>query len=118
MGESDILLIILVGCAAIYAFGVYISKRAVTRWPYFAIVFGGGALVSVLSSTDAALAHSLAFNAFIIFAHGWAVGGRCTDASISKLHSLWAWIPIVYLGLLIPASKVKNDQGLRPNDFK
>ena len=118
MNESDILLLFFAACAAIYAFGVYISKSALTRWPYFIITAGGGALSGALSSTDVALAFSLAFSALVIFAHGWAVGGRCIDANISKLHSLWAWIPIVYLGLIIPASKVKNYKELSPNNFE
>ena len=100
----DLLLLGLGGYAAVVAFGVWISKTKLTRLPFFLINGGFGALSGVLSGEGIDL--GIGYYFFMGFICGWAVGGRCNDAGLSKLHALWAWIPILWLGLLFPSTKV------------
>ena len=103
----DIFLLVIGGYAAVVALGVWVSKAKVSRLPYFLINGGFGALSGVLSANGIDL--GIGFYFFIGFICGWSIGGRCNDAGLTKLHALWAWIPILWLGLLFPSPKLPKD---------
>ncbi len=108
MTEAQIVLIWFGLAAAVYAGSVFIAKQAWGRWPFFFATFGGGVLVSLLDENTMPVLPFLAICIFTVSLHGYAVGARCIDAGLSKLHAVWAWIPIVYLGMLIPTPKGQN----------
>ncbi|CAI8306795.1 MAG: Uncharacterised protein [Opitutia bacterium UBA7350] len=106
----EIIVSVVAISTVLYIVGVWIAKGTLSRLPYFGIVGGGGILSSLIGSSSVML--SLIVYIAVTFAHGWAVGSRCNDAAISKFNATWAWIPLVWLGLLIPASKVSATESM------
>ena len=102
----DIFILIMGAYAAVVAFGVWLAKAKLTRLPYFLICGGLGALSGAISANGTYL--PTPFYYLMGFVCGWAIGGRCNDAGLSKLHAVWAWIPILWMGLLFPPSKSKK----------
>ena len=106
MTYEQIILLAFGATLSIYALGVYTSNSPIGRWVYVAIVAISGAIAASIPETMELAPYLFGLLA-CTFAHGWAVGGRCADTGMSKLHAIWAIVPFLWIGLAIPASKNK-----------